>query len=113
MPDHDRLPPTQYLMMEVLAARYRLGERAWTFPNSCRRAAQALTDASFVWWKSAVTEGHIQVFLTAVGIAAWELDRPRTAPPGGVIMCGPPPHAEGDLKIVAEFADFLRKRGPR
>ena len=30
--DTDSLPPTQYLVLDVLAARYRLGENAWTFP---------------------------------------------------------------------------------
>lgn len=31
--DVDKLPPTQYLILEVLAARHRTGEPFWTFPN--------------------------------------------------------------------------------
>lgn len=29
----DNLPPTQYLILDVLAARYRCGEPYWTFPR--------------------------------------------------------------------------------
>jgi hypothetical protein len=36
------LPPTQYLVMEVLAARTRLGETLWPFPNSVSPALDAL-----------------------------------------------------------------------
>lgn len=31
--DVDSLPPTQYLILDVLAARYRTGEHVWTFPT--------------------------------------------------------------------------------
>jgi hypothetical protein len=34
----DNLPASQYLVLEVLAARYRLGEPFWTFPSRFRRA---------------------------------------------------------------------------
>lgn len=42
------LPPTQYLVMEVLAARHRTGEPYWTFPSSLRQTLDALVRADLV-----------------------------------------------------------------
>ena len=39
--DIDGLPPTQYLVMGVLAARARLGEPYWTFPSRLRPTMRA------------------------------------------------------------------------
>ena len=39
--DTDSLPPTQYLVLEVLAARARLGEACWTFPSRLKPALNA------------------------------------------------------------------------
>jgi hypothetical protein len=44
----DELPPTQYLILEVLAARYRTGESFWTFPTTVKRALLALADAGLI-----------------------------------------------------------------
>ncbi|HEY0696758.1 MAG TPA: hypothetical protein VGD43_03005, partial [Micromonospora sp.] len=54
--DVDGLPPTQYLILETLAARHRLGELLWTFPSgrAYRHAADQLADAGLVGWKSGV-----------------------------------------------------------
>lgn len=46
----DLLSPTQYLVMEVLAARWRCGEKSWTFPVSLKRTLQKLNDNDWVWW---------------------------------------------------------------
>lgn len=61
------LPPTQFLMAEVLAARYRCGEMTWTFPRSHKHIAKALEDRRLVWWKSGIVENTILVGFTDEG----------------------------------------------
>lgn len=68
--DTDDLPPTQYLIMEVLAARWRLGERMWTFPDRLRPALNALQKRGLLWWRSAPTQHDVQAYLTDAGRAA-------------------------------------------
>lgn len=62
--DPDTLTPTEYLMMEVLAARLRLGENHWTFPTRCRPTARSLEEKGYIGWKSGVVEGTIQAWMT-------------------------------------------------
>jgi hypothetical protein len=45
------LPPTQALALEVLAARARLGEPAWTFSARHAPALEGLAERGLVWWK--------------------------------------------------------------
>lgn len=78
-PEED-LPPTQYLMMEVLAARYRLGENYWTFPSSHRRIADELERKGLVYQKSGRVERTILVWLTDAGKAG--VLSPNYQPPG-------------------------------
>jgi hypothetical protein len=61
------LPPTQLLMLEVLVARHRCGESAWTFPREHRPIAEALESRNLVWWKSGIVERTILVGLTEEG----------------------------------------------
>lgn len=75
MPDVP-VPPTQYLAMEVLAARYRLGEKTWTFPAHCRSALRSLSERNWVGHKSGIMQGTELAWLTAEGITAWDLDKP-------------------------------------
>lgn len=64
----DPLPPTQYLVMEVLlAARYRLGEHHWTFPAKLRPALEALSRLGLLWWKHATIPGYCIAVLTKAG----------------------------------------------
>lgn len=72
----EHVPPTQYLAMEVLAARYRLGESLWTFPSPCRAPLRALAARGWVRHKSGITEHTMRAWLTEAGIAAWALDQP-------------------------------------
>ncbi len=64
----DELPPTQYLVLEVLAARYRLGEPYWTFPNRVRPAVGALIEEGLVSEHSGPVEGSFQVRFTDDGL---------------------------------------------
>ncbi|MFG1846741.1 hypothetical protein [Micromonospora carbonacea] len=72
MIDTDTLPPTQWLILEVLAARHRLGEPCWTFPSrpSIRTAVAALNVAGLVVWKSSPAPRAVQVWLTEEGRSA-------------------------------------------
>lgn len=65
--DTDALPPTQHLIMEVLAARYRLGEMLWTFPSRLRSQIEALGRAGLIGSKSGVVEHTMQAWLTDAG----------------------------------------------
>jgi hypothetical protein len=69
MPDLDTydLPPTQALVLEVLAARARLGETHWTFSTRHRPALEALAKRGLLWWKEGVVERTCMAFLTDAG----------------------------------------------
>lgn len=60
-------PPTQHLLLDLLAARARLDETCWTVPNRCRPAIGALAGHGLVEFKSATIPGHTLVWLTAAG----------------------------------------------
>jgi hypothetical protein len=64
------LPPTQYLIVETLAARHRLGEPFWTFPTRLLSVVRALAAIGLVWHRPAPTPSAVQVGLTAAGRAA-------------------------------------------
>jgi hypothetical protein len=68
--DVDSLPPTEYLVMDVLAARARLGETYWTFPSRLRPAMRSLADRGLLWWQPGNVPHTIQAFLTGEGRAA-------------------------------------------
>lgn len=65
----DDLPPTQYLVMEVLAARYRTGEVLWTFPSRLKPAMEALAQLGLIGWKSGIEALSIRAWLTEAGRA--------------------------------------------
>lgn len=68
--DVDSLPPTQYLILEVLAARWRTGEELWTFPSSLRPAVRALADLGLVGELNGITPKTVRVRLTEAGKTA-------------------------------------------
>lgn len=65
--EQTKLPPSQYLMLETLAARYRLGEMFWTFPSNQSDIARGLEIKNLVQWKHGVAEHTIHVWLTEAG----------------------------------------------
>lgn len=78
----DIFPPTQHLVMEVLAARHRLGEAFWSFPQNCIQAIEALEAHGLVHtMKRHDIVGWIRVRLTDKGIVEWGLNNEYT-PPG-------------------------------
>ncbi|MEW2474627.1 hypothetical protein AB0875_12630 [Micromonospora gifhornensis] len=87
--DTDHLPPTQYLILEVLAARHRLGETTWTFPSRFRAVLHALADAGLIGWKSGVAPRSYIAWLTGAGRSAVLSD--TYVAPAGVGRCGQTP----------------------
>lgn len=59
--------PTQHLVLDVLAARYRLGEHMWTFPTSCKSAINFLTEQGLVGQMHGVIEHTLRAWLTDAG----------------------------------------------
>jgi hypothetical protein len=82
--DVDALPPTQYLILEVLAARYRLGEQHWTFPDRLAPAGRALEDAGLIWTRSGPVPHYFEARFTDAGRAAALSD--EYTPPTGPIL---------------------------
>jgi hypothetical protein len=68
--DTDSLPPTQYLVLEVLAARHRTGETTWSFPTSVERALLALQSAGLVDTFGSTRPKTVRVRLTEAGKTA-------------------------------------------
>lgn len=65
--DVDRLTPMQSLLMEVLAARYRLGETHWTFADRCMPAARRLEEKGLVTTRSSPAPCSFEARLTDAG----------------------------------------------
>lgn len=68
--DVDSLPPTQQLILEVLVARHRLGEKLWPFPSRLQSAIGALDKAGLVWQANGVVPHTVRAGLTAEGVTA-------------------------------------------
>ena len=81
MPDKGR-SPTAELVLEVLAARYRLGEHRWPISRKFKRTLDALTADGLVTYTSGPM-GTFYVALTAAGVDE-ALHSPYT-PPGPVV----------------------------
>lgn len=62
--------PTGWLVLEVLAARRRLGESTWSFPTMFRPTLRRLEASGLVGFKSSVAEGAFTAWLTDEGWAA-------------------------------------------
>jgi hypothetical protein len=76
----DRDPtPTEWLVMEVLAARFRLGETTWHFPNTLKPTLKRLAERDWIAYKAAVVEGHQQAWLRTDGKLEWGLPTPWDA----------------------------------
>jgi len=68
------LTPTEWLVLEVLAARYRLGHSSWHFPNTLKSTLTRLEERNLITFKSATIEQYQHVWLTEDGRseALWE-----------------------------------------
>jgi hypothetical protein len=71
--------PTEWLIMEVLAARWRLGETTWHFPNTLKPALKRLAERDWIAYKAATVEGHQRAWLRTDGKLEWGLPTPWDA----------------------------------
>lgn len=62
------LTPTEELILEVLAARYRLGETHWTFDSRNQRAIDSLDARGLVIPMNGIVERTIRASLTREGV---------------------------------------------
>jgi hypothetical protein len=69
----DALTPSQELVIEVLTARYRLGETFWTFSTKHSKAIRGLEDAGHVHAHSGGTENTLRVALTSSALTGLQL----------------------------------------
>lgn len=106
--DVDALPPTQQLLLEVLAARARLGENAWTFPTRLRPALEALARAGLIWWKHGVIERTCLAGLTDEG-RAYALSASYSVPATIEVEWGVR-HGFGDDEKVSNLGNSAESR---
>lgn len=71
MSDELNLTPTEDLVMEVLAARYRLGENIWTFDTRHARTLGKLADRGLVSTMHGIVEKTVRASITQKGIEAY------------------------------------------
>jgi hypothetical protein len=70
MPKYD-FTPTEDLMLEVLIARYRLGELLWTFDSRLAPTVERLAAGGWVVSMHGITENTVRASLTDKAVAQW------------------------------------------
>jgi len=75
----EAMTPTEELVMEVLAGRYRTGEAIWTFSRRQRPVMRRLEARGWVFFKEGIVEDTLLVGLTEAGKA--EVLSPTYIPP--------------------------------
>lgn len=76
----DDITPTEYLVMEVLAARHRIGEYHWTFPPFLLSALRKLEKRNLIGFQSGVIEKTFVAWMSDLGKRTW-LSTSYSAPP--------------------------------
>jgi hypothetical protein len=94
----DDLPPAQYLVMEVLAARARTGDDLWPFPSNLSTALRSLEDAGLVTVMHGSVPRSLRARLTEAG-------RIHSLEPGYVPPNGGIDRLRGALEGIAELAE--------
>lgn len=88
----DALPAAQYLILDVLAARHRLGDRVWSFPRKFKPILNRLQAAGLVEWRRSSHPDVLQAWLTPAGRDECYLGKHPETPVG--------PQPEPDLPDV-------------
>jgi hypothetical protein len=63
--------PTETLILEVLAARWRIGERSWTFQTRLNPQLNQLARRGLIYYKPASVEHAVLVSFTEQGYNAY------------------------------------------
>lgn len=100
--DVDTLPPTQNLMLELLAARHRLGHDSWPCPRKQRPIAGQLAKLGLVNVDTYGAPGSISVALTEAGKAV--MLRDGYTPP--ILQRDEPVRQPVDLRALAVILDM-------
>jgi hypothetical protein len=93
--------PTQDLILDVLGARYRLGENLWTFDTRVRSALVDLETQGLVTTMHGTVEHSMRASLTDAGRE--RVLSPTYVPPAAVISADV-------ARMVAEMSDWLEGR---
>jgi hypothetical protein len=72
----DGLTPMEYLILDVMVARYRLGDNSWTFPTTFRPVLERLERRGYLNYKSGIVEHTQYAWLTEDGAKFTKLDQP-------------------------------------
>lgn len=68
----DGLTPTEWLVLDLLVARRRLGANVWSFPSELRPTLRRLESSGFIGFKHGVVAGTLLAWLIDGGPAdAW------------------------------------------
>jgi len=102
--DPQSFTPTQDLILDVLGARYRLGENLWTFDSNLRKQAEQLAARGLVFTTHGIIEHTIRAGLTEAGKAA-TLSPDYSPPPARRHL------TEDQLRHGLEYATFWADAG--
>jgi hypothetical protein len=72
----DGFTPTEYLVLDVLGARWRLGEDCWTFPSELSPTLDRLSRRYYLSFKAGVVQGTRIAWLESVGKHYLGLNKP-------------------------------------
>lgn len=89
--DSAGLSPTETLILELLIARYRLGEALWTFDATVRKQVRSLASKGYVHELNGIVERTVRARLTDEAIAQF------------LSYDYVPPIAQGDSEMTAKF----------
>lgn len=92
--------PTEDLILEVLIARARLGERLWTFNSNSLKQAEILASKGWIHTIHGIVENTYRASLTDKGRARFLSFKYKS-----------PLKVEGGKKIHKEAKDLLKKFG--
>lgn len=67
MPEERDLTPSEELVLEVLASRYRLGHNEWPFSSKHRKVLNSLQSKNYIYVESGKVQNTYDVSLTAKG----------------------------------------------
>lgn len=91
-----KLTPTEYLVLDVLIARYRLGEHLWTFPSNVSRAIDSLAAKGLCHSMNGVTDHTVRAILTDAAVAEY------------ISHKYVPPIARDDAKLAKKFKQITK-----
>lgn len=65
------LTPTETLILELLIARFRLGERVWTLDSTVRKQVESLASKGYVGELNGIVPQTVRAMLTEEAIARY------------------------------------------